>query len=166
MANANVREVVIGGYLAELVSAAYEYIVEDTRKRAIKSAEAYQHRPAGFHTVPFAEIYSEDADVAAAARHEIYSMTPITPEMELTSYMLERAIQFNTVDLSVEGIHSLNGLIIFRRRGYGDGARKIRLSIQYGVHSNGNNYRREVVVLSDEYDCKTVRELLEEAYSE
>lgn len=162
----NVCETVASPFLGELISAAYAHLIDEARRSAIKCAREYQHRPEGFETVAFAAVYSEDRAVAQEARSQIYWNPAAMPEMELAHFTFERAIQFNEVDLSQPGVHCLNGLVIFRYRGDGGGARKVRVAIVYGIASNGNNYQRKAEILEDKFERASVEDSLEKLYLE
>jgi len=146
------RELTAGGHLGLLVSCAYGHLVASRRETGLKMAREYQHRPEGFEAVAFNDIYSENEEKAREARGQIYFGDALFPERDLECYELERAIQLNEIDLSQEGVHTLNGIVKFR--GYEGRMRKIRLVVIFGVASNGNVYQKDVKILEDKYFAK------------
>lgn len=149
MANKNEREIVIGDKAGELVSEAYAHIVSTTRTSHVNGAANYSHRSDNFETVPFFEIYHpNDAERAITAKSKIQATLAVYPEVSLSSIQLERVIQINDVDIYALGVHTINGIVIFRNT-INSRVRKISIAITYHVNELSHVMKRDVVIVSD-----------------
>lgn len=129
------REVVLGGVMGELVTAACAWLVGEARISNIVGVNSYQHKQREADTVPFLAVYSDDSDIAGKAAGYIYNNWAIYPERMLEWWSLERVI------VTENSRHYAKGIVIFR--GPEGQALRVRVEIEKHFASNGNCFKVE-----------------------
>jgi len=129
-----------------IISSAYIYLARWAEKynRELKQALKGDSK----------KIQKEDLEIAGKSIKEASLADNCVSESVtyIADFRMEHAFQLNDVDLSIEGLHTVNGIVFFRSISTNK-LRKIRLVVMYTVNYYGTTINREVKLLEDDMDC-------------
>lgn len=138
-----IREVVVGGVVGHLVTAALEKMVAETRESGMVHVLSYQHKNPDLESIPFVSVYSEEDDTA---RGKVNWVPAVFPELGLHYWSPERVIVLSDDNPEEKPFSTrrIVGLVIMRHPDTGpfrpvyDYVRRMKVVLEYGYAENGN----------------------------